>query len=235
MIFGDIFMKKQEKIQNINNYAIKSLKRHHVVYETENGKKFKFLKILYFITAAVSFFMVFSFIFGDFLYYAGAKNDSQEMLKRFVPTAVLFGVTLLALVIGIVLAALKKHILAGVLSVASLGVQLIALVPQLKNVHLSRAGLNQVYWGRHFLPSVLCILAISVCVYIILKAKYIEDRAYKNLVDTLYSQNKDAQDMTEEEWTAFLKKYDPRKVEEERRMAKKGIKYESIITEDTTE
>lgn len=222
-------MKKEEKLENIQRLALKSLKRHHVVYETTKGIKYKLLKVAYYLSAAVSLFMVFAFIFGRYLSYKASKYNSEELLKKFRPTLLFFSALLVLLVLGIVFMAIKKQLVAAILSVVSLSTQLVALVPQMKNVHLSRAGLHPLYWWRHFLPSVICIVAIIFCAYIVLKAKYIEDRAYQNIIDTLYAQNKDAKDMSEREWKIFLNTYDPRKVEEERIRAKKGIKYEPIL------
>lgn len=221
-----------KKVQNIHERVIKSLKKHNVVYETSKGKKYKAAKTVYFLSAAVTAFMVLSYIFGQLIYYGGSLNNAEKMLRDFMPTAILFITTTLIFIAGIVFTALKKDLIGSILSVCPILVQLIAFIPEMKNVHLSRAGLHQNYWWRHFLPSVICIIAIVFCVYIVLKAKHIEDRAYKNMVYKIYSQNKDASQMSEEEWEQFLSNYDPRKIEEERRRAKKGIVYTPIIAED---
>ena len=221
-----------KKIKIIEDRVLKSLKAHHVVYETVNGKKYKLLKTVQWISAAVSAFMIVFFLLGQIIYYKGSATDSEKMLNQFFPTAILFAVSTLILIIGVIFSLKKKDLIGGILTVCPLAVQLIALVPEMHNVHLARAGLNQNYWWRHFLPSVICIVAACFCAYIALKAKHIEDRAYKNMVDNIYAQNKDAELMSEEEWTAFLETYDPRKIEEERRMAKKGVKYKPLIVEE---
>lgn len=224
-----------KKIQNIHEHVLNSLKKHNVVYETTNGKPYKISKIVYYISAAVTAFMVISYILGQLIYYDGALNNSDKLLRNFMPTAILFGITTLILIVGVIFSAKKKDIIGGILTFCPVIVQLIAFIPEMRNVHLSRAGLNQNYWWRHFLPSIICIAAISLCVYIVLKAKYIEDRAYKNMVENIYAQKKDVAELSEEEWNEFLANYDPRKVEEERRRAKKNKGYTSVFEENDSQ
>ncbi len=225
---GD-FMKK---IKNIEDRVIKSLKAHHVVYDTVDSKKYKILKIMQLISGAFAAFMIVFFLLGQYIYYNGAVNGSEEAVRQFMPTAILFSVTTLLLVVGIILSLNRKALIGAIFTVCPLAVQLIAIIPEMHNVHLSRAGLHQNYWWRHFAPSVICIFAATYCAYILLKAKHIEDRAYKNMVENIYAQNKDATELSEEEWIAFLENYDPRQAEEERRMAKKGITPKLLISEE---
>ena len=224
-----IFMKK---IKNIEERVLKSLKAHHVIYDTVGSKRYKILKTLQWITGAFSAIMIIFFLLGQIIHYNGALNDSERMLSKFMPTAILFGVTTLLLIVGIILSLKRKDLIGAIFTVCPLAVQLIAIIPEMHNVNLARAGLHQNYWWRHFAPSVLCIIAAVFCAYIALKQKQIEDQAYKNMVENIYKQNKDAAELSEEEWTAFLESYDPRKAEEERRMAKKGITYKPLISEE---
>ena len=224
-----------KKIKNIEERVLKSLKSHYVIYDTVGNKKYKILKTVQWISGAFAAFMIIFFLLGQIIHYNGALNDSERMLNEFMPTAILFGVTTLLFVVGIILSLKRKDLIGAIFTVCPLVVQLIAIIPEMHNVHLARAGLHQNYWWRHFAPSVLCIFAAVFCAYIALKQKRIEDQAYKNMIDNIYAQNKDAVDMTEEEWISFLENYDPRKAEEERRMAKKGIAYKPLIVEEKTE
>ncbi len=216
-------------INNIYEKAVKSLKKHNVDYPTPNGKAYKIFKALYLLFGALTAFMTLSFVYSMYLVYSSSAEKGEEFLGLFIPSAVYFLVVTFVFIIGMVLLLFKLDLIALFTDLVSGCFACFGLIKHMTNVNLSYAGLHEDWWWRHFLPFFFCIVCLAVLAYIRTKAKYVELRAYKNLVQTIYKQNKDAQELTEEEFALFLENYDPRAIEEARIREKKQKGYKPVF------
>lgn len=212
-------------IDNVYQKAVNSLKKHNVDYPKPNGKAYKVFKILYLVFAVLTALMTVFFVVGMLLVY----SSNQEFISKFKPTAVFFLVSTAVFVVGIVLTLFKLDLIALAVNLISGSFSCFGLIKHMTNVALSTTGLHENWWWRHFLPFFFCIICLAVMSYIRTKAKYVELRAYKNLVQTIYKQNKDVQEMSEEEFNLFLENYDPRVIEEARIREKKQKEYKPLF------
>ena len=218
-----------KKIQNIYERAVASLKKHHVVYETTKGKKYKTVKVLYYIACAFALFTTLAYLLGQFFIYQDSIN-SKELLKPFLKQLFIFTPPTVLFIAGMFFAAFKKDLVALILTVVPTIFKLIAFLPLMKNVDM-HAGIHPDYWWHQLLPGILCIIFSVIFATIKLRADYIENRAYKNLIETIYNQY-NVTDLNEDEWKDFLKNYDPRKIEEDRRRSKKNKSYSPMFNYD---
>ncbi len=212
-------------INNVYEKAVKSLKKHNVDYPDPNGKAYKVFKILYLAFAILTVLMTVFFVAGMFLVYSA----NAEFISKFIPSAVFFLVSTFFFVVGIVLLLLKLDLIALFVNLISGCFVCFGFIKHMTNVELSYSGLHEDWWWRHFLPFFFCIVCLGALAYIRTRAKCIEIRAYKNLVQTIYKQNKNVQEMSEDEFTLFLENYDPRAIEEARIREKKQKGYKPLF------
>lgn len=215
-------------IDNVYQKAVNSLKKHNVDYPKPNGMAYKVFKLLYLLFAVLTALMTFFFVIGMFLVY----SSNKEFISKFTPSAVFFLVSTAVFVVGIVLLLFKLDLIALVVDLISGSFACFGLIKHMTNVELSYSGLHEDWWWRHFLPFFFCIICLAVLAYIRTKARYVELRAYKNLVQTIYKQNKDAQEMSEDEFNLFLENYDPRAIEEARIREKKQKGYKPLFNNE---
>ena len=204
-------------INNVYEKAVNSLKKHNVYYPNPNGKAYKIFKYLYLAFATLTALMTLFFVIGMFLVY----SSNTEFVNEFTKSAVPYLIATAVFVVGIVLALFKFDLIALVVDLISGSFVCFGLIKHMTNVELSYTGLHVDWWWRHLLPFAFCIICLAVIAYIRTRARCVELRAYKNLIETIYKQNKEAQDMSEEEFNLFLENYDPRTIEEARIREKK--------------
>lgn len=216
-------------IENIACLVRNAEKRAAINYAKTDGLLYKSIKILYIISAVISFIMSAFFVIGRMIKISEIKELAVETANNSDITAaknsaLSVGILSILFIASIVILKFKAEIISAALTLISGTASIFILMNVSKNTLEYNSGINASFWFRHFIPIVLSVIFICWLTAIKIRANIKFNTAYTNMVNRIYKDyNKD--NLTEEEWAEFLENYDPRAEEEKRRREKKNQKY----------
>lgn len=216
-------------IENIAYLVRNAEKRAAINYAKPDGLLYKSIKILYIISAVISFIMSAFFVIGRMIKISEIKELAVETANNSDITAaknsaLSVGILSVLFIAAIVILKFKAEIISAALTLISGTASIFILMNVSKNTLEYNSGINASFWFRHFIPIVLSVIFICWLTAIKIRSNIKFNTAYTNMVNRIYKDyNKD--NLTEEEWAEFLENYDPRAEEEKRRREKKNQKY----------
>ena len=194
-------MKMQESVLK----RVRALEeKNGIKYAKTDGGLYKTLRALYIIAFAYTETMNFFYISGMALVYGGT-DDFKNVLNSFVTVCVCTAV----IIAGFILSFTRLKLTAGIISV----VPAIFLIPVFGlglRDDLGFMGFKASFFRRHLIPLVLLIILITAMTVIAVRARIKTEKQYKKVTDNLYKLYKaNGTDLTDEQWTEFLRNYDP--------------------------
>ena len=94
---------------------------------------------------------------------------------------------------------------------------------------LGGMGFKVSYFWRHFAPLLILVILMAVTTVIAVRARIKTEKQYKKVLDNLYAlYSLNSDDISDEQWEAFLEEYDPTDY-------KKIYKESKQISEENTE
>lgn len=180
--------------------------KNAIFYAKTDGKLYKALKWLYILAFAYGGFNVLAFVLGVMIKYGGHLSDfTIELLTP--------GISLILMLAGFVLLLKKVHIVATALNSIPSCVMIFFFRNRLIDEFSADNSVFPQYYWRHLVPLLLIILLSMWMCGIALRAEYKTKTLYIKVTENLYNLYKvnveSGEELTEEEWDTFLKKYDP--------------------------
>ncbi len=215
-------------IKNIVDRVESAEKRAAVIYAKTDGKLYKWLKILYVVSACFTALMGFFYCISRYFKISELMNLDIKIeslteinaVKQSIITVLICSAFWL---ICAVIIKWKQEIVSLLLLLSSGTVACATLINASKNTAEFNAGINTAFWWRHFVPLLLSLFFIVWMLCIKFRQQYRLKIAYNNMVNRIYETYR-RDDISEEEWEEFLINYDPRAEEEKRRREKKKAK-----------
>lgn len=143
------------------------------------------------------------------------KEPINNMARENFKGLVIVSFATILIIAGLVLIRYKQHLISGIIS----------FIPEVCLIYLFTGffkdnleglfGLRYDYYLRHGIPLAIMVISIVGMTVIAVKGEVKLNREYKKVVESLYSdfiaQEGDAENVSEEKWTEYLKNYDPYK------------------------
>ena len=143
------------------------------------------------------------------------KEPINNMARENFKGLVIVSLATILIIAGLVLIRYKQHLISGIIS----------FIPEVCLIYLFTGffkdnleglfGLRYDYYLRHGIPLAIMLISIVGMTVIAVKGEVKLNREYKKVVESLYSdfiaQEGDAENVSEEKWTEYLKNYDPYK------------------------
>ncbi len=196
-------MKKMN--QNIVAITKQRMLKRGICPDRDRQKASRVLRILYTVSAAVSFFMTATYLLGTYFYYNEAA-ESAQLLSQFAKTALLLTGALVFLIGAVVFLYKKKNCLAFVCTVLSQVTALVRFFLLMKGADFSRGVQRNFYW-RHLPWAVICLVISGILFAWQAKDRKAVRCAYEKTVRELYKSHPGAKDFSDDEWNDFLNSY----------------------------
>ena len=197
--------------------------KHGITYAKTDGRLYKALRVSYTLLFIYTMGINLLFICGMLLTRLGTDNF-KGILNSLI-TVIACTVLIIA---GFCLSFTRFKLAAGLLSVLP-EIMLIVVFGAIMKDSLGVMGFKVSYFWRHFAPLLILVILMAVTTVIAVRARIKTEKQYKKVLDNLYelySLNSD--DISDEQWEAFLEEYDPTDY-------KKIYKESKQISEENTE
>ncbi len=178
--------------------------KHGITYAKTDGRLYKALRVSYTLLFIYTMGINLLFICGMLLTRLGTDNF-KGILNSLI-TVIACTVLIIA---GFCLSFTRFKLAAGLLSVLP-EIMLIVVFGAIMKDSLGVMGFKVSYFWRHFAPLLILVILMAVTTVIAVRARFKTEKQYKKVLDNLYelySLNSD--DISDEQWEAFLEEYDP--------------------------
>ena len=194
-------MKMQESVLRLVRMVEE---KHGITYAKTDGRLYKALRVSYTLLFIYTMGINLLFICGMLLTRLGTDNF-KGILNSLI-TVIACTVLIIA---GFCLSFTRFKLAAGLLSVLP-EIMLIVVFGAIMKDSLGVMGFKVSYFWRHFAPLLILVILMAVTTVIAVRARIKTEKQYKKVLDNLYelySLNSD--DISDEQWEAFLEEYDP--------------------------
>lgn len=179
--------------------------KHGIKYAKTDGALYRTLRVAYTVVFAYTMAINLLFILGMLLTHTG-ENEFNATLKNSLITV---AVSTLIIIGGYCLGFSRFKLISGIVSVIPEAL-LIAVFGVLMRDSLGFLGFTPSFYWRHAVPLALLVLLISATTAIAVRARHKTEKQYKKVMNNLYSiYSVGTNDITDEQWEAFLRDYDP--------------------------
>ncbi len=178
--------------------------KHGITYAKTDGRLYKALKVSYTLLFIYTMGINLLFICGMLLTRLGTDN-----FKGILNSLITVIVCTVFIIAGFCLSFTRFKLAAGLLSVLP-EIMLIVVFGAIMKDSLGVMGFKVSYFWRHFAPLLILVILMAVTTVIAVRARFKTEKQYKKVLDNLYelySLNSD--DISDEQWEAFLEEYDP--------------------------
>ena len=178
--------------------------KHGITYAKTDGKLYKALRVSYTLLFIYTMGINLLFICGMLLTRLGTDN-----FKGILNSLITVIVCTVFIIAGFCLSFTRFKLAAGLLSVLP-EIMLIVVFGAIMKDSLGVMGFKVSYFWRHFAPLLILVILMAVTTVIAVRARFKTEKQYKKVLDNLYelySLNSD--DISDEQWEAFLEEYDP--------------------------
>ena len=203
--------------------------KHGITYAKTDGRLYKALRVSYTLLFIYTMGINLLFICGMLLTRLGTDN-----FKGILNSLITVIVCTVLIIAGYVLSFTRFKLVSGILSVLP-EIMLVVVFGAIMKDSLGVMGFKVSYFWRHFAPLLILDQRISVgrllavTTVIAVRARFKTEKQYKKVLDNLYAlYSLNSDDISGEQWEAFLEEYDPTDY-------KKIYKESKQISEENTE
>ena len=197
--------------------------KHGITYAKTDGKLYKALRVSYTLLFIYTMGINLLFICGMLITRLGTDN-----FKGILNSLITVIVCTVLIIAGFCLSFTRFKLAAGLLS-ALPEIMLIVVFGAIMKDSLGVMGFKVSYFWRHFAPLLILVILMAVTTVIAVRARIKTEKQYKKVLDNLYAlYSLNSDDISDEQWEAFLEEYDPTDY-------KKIYKESKQISEENTE
>ena len=197
--------------------------KHGITYAKTDGRLYKALRLIYILLFIYTRCINRMFICGMLVTRHGTDN-----FKGILNSLITVIVCTVLIIAGFCLSFTRFKLAAGLLSVLP-EIMLIVVFGALMKDSLGVMGFKVSYFWRHFAPLSILVIVMAVTTVIAVRARIKTEKQYKKVLDNLYAlYSLNSDDISDEQWEAFLEEYDPTDY-------KKIYKESKQISEENTE
>ena len=197
--------------------------KHGITYAKTDGRLYKALRVSYTLLFIYTMGINLLFICGMLVTKLGTDN-----FKGILNSLITVIVCTVLIIAGFCLSFTRFKLAAGLLS-ALPEIMLIVVFGALMKDSLGVMGFKVSYFWRHFAPLSILVIVMAVTTVIAVRARIKTEKQYKKVLDNLYAlYSLNSDDISDEQWEAFLEEYDPTDY-------KKIYKESKQISEENTE
>lgn len=197
--------------------------KHGITYAKTDGRLYKALRVSYTLLFIYTMGINLLFICGMLVTKLGTDN-----FKGILNSLITVIVCTVLIIAGFCLSFTRFKLVAGLLS-ALPEIMLIVVFGALMKDSLGVMGFKVSYFWRHFAPLLILVILMAVTTVIAVRARIKTEKQYKKVLDNLYAlYSLNSDDISDEQWEAFLEEYDPTDY-------KKIYKESKQISEENTE
>ena len=197
--------------------------KHGITYAKTDGRLYKALRVSYTLFFIYTMGINLLFICGMLVTKLGTDN-----FKGILNSLITVIVCTVLIIAGFCLSFTRFKLAAGLLSVLP-EIMLIVVFGALMKDSLGVMGFKVSYFWRHFAPLLILVILMAVTTVIAVRARIKTEKQYKKVLDNLYAlYSLNSDDISDEQWEAFLEEYDPTDY-------KKIYKESKQISEENTE
>ncbi len=197
--------------------------KHGITYAKTDGRLYKALRVSYTLLFIYTMGINLLFICGMLVTKLGTDN-----FKGILNSLITVIVCTVLIIAGFCLSFTRFKLAAGLLS-ALPEIMLIVVFGALMKDSLGVMGFKVSYFWRHFAPLLILVILMAVTTVIAVRARIKTEKQYKKVLDNLYAlYSLNSDDISNEQWEAFLEEYDPTDY-------KKIYKESKQISEENTE
>lgn len=197
--------------------------KHGITYAKTDGRLYKALRVSYTLLFIYTMGINLLFICGMLITRLGTDN-----FKGILNSLITVIVCTVLIIAGFCLSFTRFKLAAGLLS-ALPEIMLIVVFGALMKDSLGVMGFKVSYFWRHFAPLLILVILMAVTTVIAVRARIKTEKQYKKVLDNLYAlYSLNSDDISDEQWEAFLEEYDPTDY-------KKIYKESKQISEENTE
>ncbi len=197
--------------------------KHGITYAKTDGRLYKALRVSYTLLFIYTMGINLLFICGMLLTRLGTDN-----FKGILNSLITVIVCTVLIIAGYVLSFTRFKLVSGILSVLP-EIMLVVVFGSIMKDSLGVMGFKVSYFWRHFAPLLILVILMAVTTVIAVRARIKTEKQYKKVLDNLYAlYSLNSDDISDEQWEAFLEEYDPTDY-------KKIYKESKQISEENTE
>lgn len=197
--------------------------KHGITYAKTDGRLYKALRVSYTLLFIYTMGINLLFICGMLITRFGTDN-----FKGILNSLITVIVCTVLIIAGFCLSFTRFKLAAGLLSVLP-EIMLIVVFGAIMKDSLGVMGFKVSYFWRHFAPLLILVILMAVTTVIAVRARFKTEKQYKKVLDNLYAlYSLNSDDISDEQWEAFLEEYDPTDY-------KKIYKESKQISEENTE
>ena len=197
--------------------------KHGITYAKTDGRLYKALRVSYTLLFIYTMGIHLLFICGMLLTRLGTDN-----FKGILNSLITVIVCTVLIIAGYVLSFTRFKLVSGILSVLP-EIMLVVVFGAIMKDSLGVMGFKVSYFWRHFAPLLILVILMAVTTVIAVRARFKTEKQYKKVLDNLYAlYSLNSDDISDEQWEAFLEEYDPTDY-------KKIYKESKQISEENTE
>ena len=195
--------------------------KHGITYAKTDGRLYKALRVSYTLLFIYTMGINLLFICGMLLTRLGTDN-----FKGILNSLITVIVCTVLIIAGYVLSFTRFKLVSGILSVLP---EIMVVFGAIMKDSLGVMGFKVSYFWRHFAPLLILVILMAVTTVIAVRARFKTEKQYKKVLDNLYAlYSLNSDDISDEQWEAFLEEYDPTDY-------KKIYKESKQISEENTE
>ena len=178
--------------------------KHGITYAKTDGKLYKALRVSYTVLFAYTMGINLLFICGMLLTRLGTDN-----FKSILNSLITVSVCTVLIIAGYILSFTRFKLVSGILSVLP-EILLIFTYGTMMKDSLGVLGFTPSYFWRHFAPLLILVILMAATTVIAVRARIKTEKQYKKVLDNLYAlYSVNTNDISDEQWEAFLAEYDP--------------------------
>lgn len=197
--------------------------KHGITYAKTDGRLYKALRVSY--TLLFIYTMGINLLFICSMLLTRLGTDNFKGILNSLITVIVCTVLIIA---GYVLSFTRFKLVSGILSVLP-EIMLVVVFGSIMKDSLGVMGFKVSYFWRHFAPLLILVILMAVTTVIAVRARFKTEKQYKKVLDNLYAlYSLNSDDISDEQWEAFLEEYDPTDY-------KKIYKESKQISEENTE
>lgn len=197
--------------------------KHGITYAKTDGRLYKALRVSY--TLLFIYTMGINLLFICSMLITRLGTDNFKGILNSLITVIVCTVLIIA---GYVLSFTRFKLVSGILSVLP-EIMLVVVFGSIMKDSLGVMGFKVSYFWRHFAPLLILVILMAVTTVIAVRARIKTEKQYKKVLDNLYAlYSLNSDDISDEQWEAFLEEYDPTDY-------KKIYKESKQISEENTE
>lgn len=178
--------------------------KHGITYAKTDGRLYKALRVSY--TLLFIYTMGINLLFICSMLITRLGTDNFKGILNSLITVIVCTVLIIA---GYVLSFTRFKLVSGILSVLP-EIMLVVVFGSIMKDSLGVMGFKVSYFWRHFAPLLILVILMAVTTVIAVRARFKTEKQYKKVLDNLYAlYSLNSDDISDEQWEAFLEEYDP--------------------------